>query len=256
MLKTHSTALTAVLIILAAGVFGNGKAQAAAIYTGTFDPRGDVYGFAGTHQFAVDDSCLVSTGWKHVNGYSGAISPVNPALYPSCGNVFLTGGTLTLRKYAAPGTGEDGQRAIPDKTFEFSEAANDWNPALDWGSGVGGMQYYIRSIFVEFNALTGRNELAGVDTPELFGSFGPFDGLNWAMHWVSGQRPADAFGGTGGPAGVYLLGACDRPFTGQCQGVQDVIPVAGVTYTRVPEPGSFALVAAALMAAGLRARRG
>lgn len=240
-------ACATVLVALAGGL-ATPMASHAAIYGGVFDPRGDVYGFAGTHKFAVDDSCLVTTGWKYVNGWSNS---GYDNLNPRCGNVFLVGGTLTLRKYAAPGTGDDGPRAIPDKTFNLSEAANDWDPALNWGSGVGGMQYYIHSIYVDTDPLTGRNELFGVDTPELFGSFGPFDGLNWAMSWVSGKRPGDPVT----PAGVKLFGDCTKPFDGQCAGVQDVIPMAGVTFTRVPEPGSLALVAAALGAAVASSRR-
>jgi len=245
----------AVLVMLAGGPFGAVDAHAVAVYTGTFDPRGPVYGFAGTHQFEVDESCLATTGWKHANGFSGSNS--NPALYPSCGNVVLIGGSLTLRKYATIGTDENATRfpGVPDKTFQFSEAQNDWNPNLR-GPGLGGMSYYIRSIFVSFNPISGRNELGGIDTPETFGAFGPFDGINWALYWVSGQRPVDAFGGNdGSPAGVYLLQDCVIPFNGQCAGARADVAPASATFERVPEPGSLALVAAALMAAGIGARR-
>lgn len=242
----------AILITLGGGLSGVGQAQAKAIYTGTFDPRGAVYGFSGTQQFAVDETCLTTVGWKHVNGYSGSLS--NSSLYPSCGNVYLTGGTLTLRKYATSGSDENAPRAIPDQPFNFFQANSDWNPTLDWGGGVGAMQIYIQSIYVAFNPLTGRNELAGVDTPETFGSFGAFDGQNWALRWVSGQQPTDVFGSTTDPAGVYLLQDCDAPYTGQCVGGKANVPVATATFNRVPEPGSIALLAAALMAAGLATR--
>lgn len=238
---THSAAAMALLVLIA----GAGDAQARAIYTGTFDPRGPVYGFSGTYSFAVDPACLATNGWKSVNGLG------------DCGEVFLIGGSLTLRKYAAPGLDENAARAIPDVTFDFSQAQNDWNPNLQWGpeSGqIGAMQDYIDSIYVV------NNKLYGVDTPARFGAFGMFDGLYWGLQFTSGGVPDVE-------RAVTLLVNCEAPFTPNeavCAGPNApgvnpddfIIPAStNVTITEVPEPGSLALVAGALLAAGFAGRR-
>lgn len=237
MLKpSFSAAASALLITLASA----GQAHAAAIYTGTFDPRGPVYGFAGTYTFAVDPNCLVTNGWKTVNG-SG-----------DCGDVVLIGGSLTLRKYDAPGP----DNAVPDveETFDFTTANDDWDETLVWGPApgqVGGMKNYIASIFVV------GNKLYGVDTPARFGAFGPFDGLQWGLRFFSGGIEDQ-------DRGVSLLVNCIAPFTptsAVCDGPNpnstdfDIPLATNVTFALVPEPGSIALTVAALAAAGFAGRR-
>lgn len=232
-----------VLLSLAGGLFTPTATHAAAIYTGTFDPRGDVYGFAGTYKFAVDPNCLLTNGVKQVN----------VAGTGDCGDVVLIGGTLRLRKYAAPGTDENAATVL-DQTFDFSTAQQDWDPGLVWGpepGNVGGMKNYISEINVV------GNQLYGVDTPALFGTFGLFDNTYWGLEFFSGAPGRDR--------GVKLLVNCDSPFTptrAVCAGPGTdpnspfIVPVStNVTFSLVPEPGSLALVTAALFAAGIGSRR-
>ena len=238
MKSSAGAACASVLVALAGGLFVLGEAHARAVYTGTYDPRGDVYGFAGTYQFAVDPNCLLTDGVKNVNVVGG------------CGDAFLVGGTLRLRKYAAPGTDENAATVL-DQTFDFSTAQNDWDPTLIWGpqpGNVGGMKSYISTINVV------GNQLFGVDTPDRFGTFGLFDNRYWGLEFFSGAV---------GNRGVKLLVNCEPSFTpsrAECFGPGTdpsfIVPVStNVTFALVPEPGSLALVVAAMIAAGLGSRR-
>lgn len=265
-----ATAAAAILITLAGGPVGLGEAHARAIYTGTFDPRGDVYGFEGTHQFAVDEACLSTPGWHSANGFSGFGYDDGGGFnfYNSCGTVVLTGGSLTLRKYASDTKDSNGaytdNTTVLEQTFDFSEASPDWIAGY-------GMSAHIVGIYVAFNPLTGRNELAGVDTPSLFGTFGPFDDKHWALEWVSTYLPLGFTGLVGegegvaydGPDPVFLYESNCPAFSGGTIGGVDClrqaradVPGAIPTFTRVPEPGALALAGLALAAlAGVRRRR-
>jgi hypothetical protein len=251
-----AAAATAILITLAGGPFGLGEAHARAIYTGTFDPRGDVYGFEGTHQFSVDEACLTTAGWHSANDFNGYgyDGDGNYNYYNSCGAVVLTGGSLTLRKYASAETNSagayvdntlalDSSGAPMERTFDFSEASPDWTPGY-------GMSQYIVGLYVAYNPLTGRNELAGVDTPALFGSFGAFDGYHWALEWVSANKPTgfQVDGGEGffGVDPVFLHQSECAGF--DCPFALAEVPGAVPTFTRVPEPGALALAGLALAA--------
>ena len=263
-----AAAATAILITLAGGPFGLGEAHAKAIYTGTFDPRGDEYGFEGTHSFSVDDACLTTTGWHAANGNSGYgydQDTTSFTFYNSCGSVVLTGGSLTLRKYESGAKDSTNQyinnNVLLEQTFDFSTASPDWI------SGYG-MSQYILGIYVAYNPLTGRNELAGVDTPDLFGTFGAFDGRYWALEWVSTKLPGSftGLGGGEGEGGFAYEG--DDPvflYQSNCGGFSSAIgcerqtraavPGAIPTFVRVPEPGSLGLVGLAVAALAGTARR-
>ena len=240
-----AAACASILIAVTGGLAVPGDADAA-VYRGIFDPRGDVYGFEGTHSFDVDDACLETSGWKTANGNSGY--DAYDGFYESCGDVVLTDGSLTLRKYASDAKDSEGEyidnTVVLEQTFPFS-TATDGLP----------MSQYILGIYVAFDEGTGRNELAGVDTPALYGTFGPFDGLHWALEWVSGFLPDGFYSGEGDGLvieatkvdhdPVFLWVAACGGF--ECELDRAAVPGAVPTFVRdVPEPGSLGLVAGAL----------
>ena len=242
-----ATAAAAILITLAGGPMGLGEAHARAIYTGTFDPRGPVYGFDGTHRFEVDEACLEEDGWKVVNNDISVYDfyTANTTNYTKCGTAALTGGTLTVRKYASPGSDLDAP-ITGSATFTFPYSQAEPNTLDIW------------AVYVE------GGELKGVDT-FVVGSFGAFDTRSWYLQWASGFAPF-SFGDndldiTFGVDPVFLLSSPCAVISDSCFTPPSLVdvPPAIPTFTRqpnpVPEPWTLPLVGAALGALAWTRRR-
>lgn len=232
-----AAAATAILITLAGGPFGLGEAHARAIYTGTFDPENDFYKWSGTHAFSVDTACLTTDGWKSVND-NIVYDPYGYA-YESCGDVQLTGGSLTLKDKVAG----------VEETVNFATAFG-YDVAPPFSAGIWGI--YVKG-----------GQLAGVDTDPLGALYfdsSPLSDAFWYLRWESGKAPFEAYNTRDSDVDyMYAPSLLDPVYLTRCDdsGCQLATeqPARDVTFTRVPEPGSLALVAAAMMAAGVGARR-
>jgi hypothetical protein len=238
----YAAAITAVLITLAGGPFGLGEAHARAIYTGTFDPENEFYKWEGTHAFSVDEACLDGNGWKAVNGNN--FYDMSEGDVYSCGEVRLTDGSLTLEDKAA------GVKRT--RTFASFLGEGGYLTSGIWG-------IYVKD-----------GQLAGVDT-DLLGSVGfrggdePLNNHDWFLRWESGKAPVDAYSvrsqslaSDGLYQYTYLQSPDDPVYLSRCTDSACILATeksATPTFNRVPEPGGLALVAMALIAAGIGTRR-
>lgn len=249
MLKTSMGAACATVLVALAGGLVTPTASHAAIYGGVFDPENANYKWFGNHVFNVSDACLVGDGWKRVNaiGYGG------------CGSASLSGGDLTV-------VNKLGTLSLLDdvsKTLQFgSFPAFIPNTSNVWGVNIVG------------------GELVGVDTFEIgdftFANPGTTHLGAWTLQWSSGlggfcslyfcppagrpgtETASDAPGGTNAAPNSATVSL--RNYTGG-PGAPPVlnpnVPLTSdeVTFQRIPEPGTAALVLAALGAAGVLTRR-
>ena len=226
-------AACATVLVALAGGLATPTASHAAIYGGVFDPENANYKWFGNHLFSVDDACLVGDGWKQVNSNTGF----------GCGNAQLIGGDLTVvNKFGTPNTMDDVSRSLQFANFGFiPTSTNPLNTPI-WGVNIVG------------------GELVGIDTLEIGDfTFLPADsfthGGNWKLRWSSGQGlfctlysqvcglpPPEVTGPR-----VFLANDND----GLNVALQSTGPATVVTFNRIPEPGTAALVLAAIGAGWL-----
>ena len=236
-LKSSIGVACATVLVALAGGLVTPTASHAAIYAGVFDPENANYKWFGNHVFSVDDACLVSDGWKRVNRNIGY----------GCGSARLVGGDLTVvNKLDALNPLDDVSRTLQFTPFGFIPTSIDPLNTPIWGVNIVG------------------GELAGIDTLEIGDfTFLPADsdthGGDWKLRWSSGQ---------GLFCTLYDLPSCSLPappviptvfLTNILNGdPNDVLRSTGpaelVSFQRIPEPGTAALVLAA-MGAGWLARR-
>lgn len=222
-------------VLLGAGLMTAAATSSAAIYRGNWDPSfGAPYpdlGFRGFVDLLVPDECLDG-------------DPISQWFADgSCGDMSLLAATVEL--YDA----NLGPSAPTIDTVVFAPPAVDPDPVL--------------GVFIQFDANTGRNEVVGADTSIFgpqFGSGPGYSGNLW-LEFVSGQMPIFTLLDTvttldAVPNGAFLH-AClpDDSEASLCPEPEVRTTNPGtVTFQRVPEPGSIALVFGAL-AAGWAARR-
>lgn len=229
-----STKLRSVLgsMLIGIGLMTSALTSNAAVFRGSWDPSfGEPYpdlGYRGFADFFVPDECLDGTGW-FADG--------------SCGDMSLLAATVELYDATL------GPSAPTIDTVVFAPPAVDPDPVL--------------GVFVQFDPSTGRNEVVGADTSIFgpqFGSGPGYSGNLW-LEFVSGQMPIITLLDTISaldvvPNGAFLH-AClpDENEASLCSTPEVTTTNPGVvTFQRVPEPGSLALVIGAL-AAGWAARR-
>lgn len=238
-LKSSIGVACATVLVALAGGLVTPTASHAAVYAGVFDPENANYKWFGNHVFSVDDACLVGDGWKEVNSNTGY----------GCGSARLVGGDLTVvNKFGTPSLLDDVSRTLQFTNFGFIPTSiNPLNTPI-WGVNIVG------------------GELAGIDTLEIGDfTFLPTTttlthGGNWKLRWSSGQ---------GLRCTLYDLSSCSLPappitgprvfLTNTLDGDPNAVlestgPALLVSFQRIPEPGTAALVLAA-MGAGWLARR-
>jgi hypothetical protein len=203
------------------------------VYRGSWDPSfGNPYpdlGYRGFADIFVPDACLDGTGW-FADG--------------SCGNMSLLAATVELYDFSA------GQNPPTLDTVVFAPPPVVSDP--------------VTGVFIQFDPNSGRNEVVGVDT-SIFGpkatNTSVYSGNLW-LEFVSGH-----FGETSPPILTFstldvvsngaFLHAClpDEGEASLCSTPEVTTTNPGtVTFQRIPEPGSIALIFGAL-AAGWAARR-
>lgn len=253
MFKSSTGAACAAMLVALAGGLTTPTASHAAVYVGVYDPANAFYQWSGNHVFTVDDACLVGDGWKEVNSNSGY----------GCGNARLIGGDLTVvnRRGTETDLTDDVSKTLQFSTFGFIPTGIDPFSTLVWGVNIVG------------------GELVGVDTRQIgdftFADPGDTHLGRWTLQWSSGrgafcdlyfcgERPGSGSATSlGGPVAANMAAndatvtlrnfAPNFPGNGFNPNLPG--PSTEVTFLRVPEPGTAALVLAALGAVGLTRRR-
>lgn len=222
-------------ILLGAGLWTATATSSAAVFRGSWDPSfGEPYpdlGYRGFADFFVPDACLDG-------------DPISQWFADgSCGNMSLLAATVELYDASL------GPSAPTINTVVFAPP-----PVLPTDPVLG--------VFIQFDSNTGRNEVVGADTSIFgpqFGSGPGYSGPLW-LEFVSGQMPIITLLDTIStldvvPNGAFLH-ACPPSDGGEnpCFPLVRTTNPGTVTFQRVPEPGSIALMFGAL-AAGWAARR-
>lgn len=207
----------------------------AAVFVGTFDPSFggnlDDLGFRGQATFFIPDACLGLTGFLLSND-SGC----------SNGAMSLTAATVEL--------------------YRFSLNPLDPTPTLASVAFAPPSQALI-DVLLGVDPTSGQTTLQGVNSPvvgpqsvNVFDSVGTiYAGPLWLeFHQPDPNTIFSTFSaGAFDPAGAYLF-ACNPDVTSSCAQIQS--NPAQITFSRVSEPATPALVLAALAAVfGLRRRR-
>ena len=228
-------------MLVGVGLMTSALPSNAAVFRGSWDPSfGTPYpdlGYRGFADFFVPDECLagdpISGSW------------ISDGDTCSGGGMSLLAATVELFNYTLDPNGPT------LGTVVFAPPAVSPDPVL--------------GVFVQFDPSTGRNEVVGADT-SIFGpqstSTSVYSGNLW-LEFVSGQMPIitllDTISTLDAVTSGAFLHAClpsdsEEPVP-VCQEPQVRTTNPGVvTFQRVPEPGSLALVFGAL-AAGWAARR-
>jgi len=183
----------------------------AVVFYSDFDP----VGFAGTAQFTIASSCLVTNGWNATNFsyFDGVIT------HPSCGTALLV----------------------------TAESHNAVGPITDSVTITGGSPFDVIGVFVQSGLITGIDTIAlgpGFASPVSTFPTGPL----W-LDFDSGHLPGI---GPSPPLAVSLFTGTCSP---SCFPDESPVGVARDVTFRVPEPGTFALLFGSLCALGLVRRR-
>ena len=255
MLKNSIGAACATALTALAGGLALPTVSHAAIYGGVFDPSNNFYQGSGNHVFSVADACLTGpTGWRSVNN-----------LAFGCGSAGLVSGDLTVvNKLNTPSLLDDVSRTLQFSNI-LGSAINSTNP----------LQPFVWGIYVENGEVrwidtlqTGFFQFAAVDAPTHAG--------NWSLEWTSG-RATSSYCALFPSASICVVGRSEvggasasltalPPDPAASVLLRNFVTGAGananlprssdsVTFQRIPEPTTAALVLAALGAGWLARRR-
>ena len=204
----------------------------AAVFRGVWDPSfGGIYpdlGWRGSAEFLVPDACLAVEG----GGWFGD---------GACGDMSMLAASVELFDASI------GPAAPTIDTVDFTPTATETDPVL--------------GVFIAFDSQTGQNEVTGVDTTIFgprFGNAAPIYSGNLWLQFVSGHMPVLGLAAAlVDPASNAFLYACN-PVAGEasfCESPEQTSTAANVTFQRIPEPATLALLAAGLVLAALVRRR-
>ncbi len=223
------------LLVATAGVLGLAAQSQAAVFVGTFDPPfgGTVtplanLGFRGTATFYVPDACLSSGDGFYQNGFGCT----------AVDKIKMLSATVELYDSQLPPV----QMALDTINFPYylfpdGSSAND---VLIIGGNVVGVDTGIMMAPVNANVPDFYSGPIGLSffQPCIFGE------INYCGE--GGGIGINSGGGGADPAHIWV---CDPNVAQRCA----LIPSdpAIVTFVRVPEPASLALVLSALVAGGL-----
>lgn len=238
-MSTFSKAISVAALSLMA--LCNLPSAQAAVYVGDWDPAfGPALpnlGFAGRAKFFIPDACLAG--------------PANPGSFIPDGAA-CSGGGMYLIEAAVDLYNVSNPLAILE-TLNYAPPVPVTDPVF--------------GMFVEFNAITGQNEVTGVSTDFIGPRTSLLEIAGFNTFWlVFGPTPVIQ---VGAPEGAEaLLGPATDPryieaslFMANCAQCGPIVSSrsnpATVTFSRIPEPTSLAIVMAGLLAGAmaLRSRR-